>query len=476
MLKLKYLIDNRPLVKKILSRWSYDEDSLDLLDQYRISSNAVYPFLYQEQLRLLRFYPIPEKPEGSGQAEISFLKYLQEARYPSLRIVPSIHSNDFELFEEDGTLFFACVFARVPGVSVDSLSLSEEVVSAAGKALGELHSLASLYAPDLRRWSYTDVLSFCRQVFDEVGNQEQALREADFIEKLLDVLPKTSERYGLIHFDFERDNLFYCQDNNTCHVIDFDDAMYHFYAADVERALSDLTSDESSDPNDIEAWFLSGYRSVRAMSEDEIAMFPLFQRFANLYGYARVLRVIEEPAIATPEWMTSLLARLEDLLHERSVDFGKPLFGMAMRGSSADDQVPADEAHEEPTFHLFCDGYLIFPVPDPLKTAAFYEDKLSFTAIHSMNGEDPHVTLIRDDVKIILYPSKSTRVYPHRELYGTPYDAYIVTTEPDLLQTELMVAEVSVVRPIGVRDHGNREFVIADIDGRWIGIGLKMEC
>lgn len=44
MLKLKNLFDNRDLTKMILENWEYDPSSLDMFDYYRISSNAVYPF------------------------------------------------------------------------------------------------------------------------------------------------------------------------------------------------------------------------------------------------------------------------------------------------------------------------------------------------------------------------------------------------------------------------------------------------
>jgi Ser/Thr protein kinase RdoA (MazF antagonist) len=475
MLKLKYVMDNRPLVMKILSRWHYDEDSLEILEQYRISSNAVYPFLSNGNVQLLRFYPVSEKPQNSGLAEISFLNYLKESQYPSLRLVPSLHSSDHETIEEAGEEYFACVFEKVPGISIDSHPIRRNIANAAGKALGDLHNLSALYAPDIPRWSYSDVLSYCRQIFHDAGDQDLPILEADFIEKLLNVLPKSKERYGLIHFDFERDNLFYCQDSNTCHVIDFDDAMYHFFAVDVERAIDDITEDDEERAELIEQWFLDGYRSVRPMSDDEIAMFPLFKRFSNLYGYARILRVLQEPPASDADWMQELYDHLNDLLKERSEDFGKPLFGMAIKGTPEARDAEQEDADEEVVFRLMTDSQLLFPVPDPVKTAGFYEDKLRFTAIHNMNETVPSITLTRDGVTIILLQSNSSKVYPNRELYGISLDAYITTKEPDLLQAELIAAEVSIIRPIGVREKSSsREFVFADHDGRWIGVGLKM--
>lgn len=44
MLTLKHLFQNNDLAEMILKNWSYDPESLDMFQYYRISSNAVYPF------------------------------------------------------------------------------------------------------------------------------------------------------------------------------------------------------------------------------------------------------------------------------------------------------------------------------------------------------------------------------------------------------------------------------------------------
>lgn len=45
MLKLRYLFENYDLAKEALENWKHDEDALDeMLPQFRISSNAIYPF------------------------------------------------------------------------------------------------------------------------------------------------------------------------------------------------------------------------------------------------------------------------------------------------------------------------------------------------------------------------------------------------------------------------------------------------
>lgn len=55
MLKLKYLFDNRGLALMLLEKWTYDKGKMGILNQYRISANAVYPFMNDEKVQFLRF-------------------------------------------------------------------------------------------------------------------------------------------------------------------------------------------------------------------------------------------------------------------------------------------------------------------------------------------------------------------------------------------------------------------------------------
>lgn len=61
------------------------------------------------------------------------------------------------------------------------------------------------------------------------------------VEERLARLPM--EDYGLIHYDFKYDNVFYHAEQDICWVIDFDDGMYHWFAMDIQRALQSLEED-----------------------------------------------------------------------------------------------------------------------------------------------------------------------------------------------------------------------------------------
>ena len=109
-----------------------------------------------------------------------------------------------------------------------------------------------------------------------------------------------------------------------------------------------------------------------------------------------------------------------------------------------------------------------------VKTADFYVQKLGFKAVEFLNAQEPHICLYKDDVEIILTDSKGKKVVPNRELYGYGYDVYIIVDSQEELQEEFDRKNLKVVKRISVTDYNNKELVLEDIDGRWLGFGIKL--
>jgi Ser/Thr protein kinase RdoA (MazF antagonist) len=167
-------------------------------------------------------------------------------------------------------------------------------------------------------WIYSTLTGF--------ENQEQALEETKLLQTYFSKLPKSAPNYGLVHYDFELDNVFYDKGTCTCNVIDFDDAMYHWYAMDIEQALDSIKDEiESSRYEQVKECFLNGYRSEYAVTDEMLSLLPMFRRFANLYGYARVLRSSGEKWNNEPKWLEDLRVKLNNSMKNRSRNFGSSL-------------------------------------------------------------------------------------------------------------------------------------------------------
>lgn len=117
----------------------------------------------------------------------------------------------------------------------------------------------------------------------------------------------------------------------------------------------------------------------------------------------------------------------------------------------------------------------IFPVPDINKTTKFYVSNLGFMAIEHLECKEPHVCLYRDDIEIILLKSNINNVLPNRKLYGYGYDAYLYSESQEILEREFAEKGVKFIKYLNMTDYNNKEFVIEDIDGRWLAVGLKIK-
>lgn len=115
----------------------------------------------------------------------------------------------------------------------------------------------------------------------------------------------------------------------------------------------------------------------------------------------------------------------------------------------------------------------VFPTPDIRATADYYQTKLGFRRVDYLDAQEKHICLYRDDVEFILTQSNGQKVIPNRELYGYGGDAYVIVRDQQALQDEFEQKGVRIVQRLHKTDYHNREFVIEDIDGRWIYFGIK---
>lgn len=115
----------------------------------------------------------------------------------------------------------------------------------------------------------------------------------------------------------------------------------------------------------------------------------------------------------------------------------------------------------------------IFPVPCIQKTAEFYVSKLGFRAVEYLACKEPHVCLYKDHAEVILLQANTDKIWPNRKLYGYGYDAYFYTENQALLEKKFAAKGVKIIKSFHGTDYQNKEFVMEDLDGRWLAFGLK---
>jgi Ser/Thr protein kinase RdoA (MazF antagonist) len=327
LLKLKYLFRNDDLAEMLVKHWNYDEESLDMFKHYRISSNAIYPFKYEGKTQLLRFAPVAEKREKNLIAELAFIRFLRDNQYGVLEAVASKQGAELIEVRTPWGEYYASVFRRVAGVQLHRTELSDPILFAYGQALGRLHRLSSQYEPvEAVRWSYCDALDWMEQQLNHYPDESAAREEARLLRNYFADLPQSPDNYGLVHYDFEYDNVFYDEESMSCHVIDFDDAMYHWYAMDIERALNSLQDCVEMDEYEHKKQlFLDGYRTEFELPDNLDSILLACNRFASLYGYTRILRSTAERWEHEPDWMIQLRGDLSTRLAGEAIVFGRGL-------------------------------------------------------------------------------------------------------------------------------------------------------
>ena len=112
---------------------------------------------------------------------------------------------------------------------------------------------------------------------------------------------------------------------------------------------------------------------------------------------------------------------------------------------------------------------------DIVKTVNFYVEKLGFKYAKHYDKIDDFATIYRDSIELVVVQSKFGQVKSNTKRYGAGYDLYIDPNNlesVDIIYKEFLSKGVKVIEKPRKTDYGSYEFVIEDIDGRLIGVGL----
>jgi len=197
------------------------------------------------------------------------------------------------------------------GVQKEIGDLTLDEVARWGSALGRLHLAARGHPGDDRpSWS------------DQLPTLPPDERTAvDLLERVTDrlaCLPAGEDDVGLIHGDFELDNVMW--DGGHLSAMDFDDCGRHWFVADIAMALRDLRDPDSGqlDPDGPAVGaFLDGYRGERSLPEGAVEAIPLLLLLHDLTAFGLLLRICDLPVgEPVPDWLSRLDATLHGMLRE----------------------------------------------------------------------------------------------------------------------------------------------------------------
>lgn len=314
MMKLSNMLRGREgndaPARQLLSLWTHDEGTLDF---WRASSNFVYTFSRDGNRHFLRFIHEEDNSIRNMEAELDFVRYLIDCGYPAAAPVRSDKRRWIEEATTEYGKYFGVVFEQAQGTYIPLKQMTNVHLEHWGQSLASLHLLSESYSSgSAARQTWSDALQFASSILRSDSRNKTLLVELDRLHEQLAELPSAPGSIGLIHFDFETDNIFFDDEKMRYTAFDFDDCMIHWFIMDIVSAVSDLYEEQSEDAARMIDRFIAGYKSVKRMDDFALAQLDAFRRFKDFYKFARIKRSMEDfGAAGAPEWAVQLQMKLE---------------------------------------------------------------------------------------------------------------------------------------------------------------------
>jgi Ser/Thr protein kinase RdoA (MazF antagonist) len=308
-----------PIAERILDRWGYDSGKYYCL---RASANFIFVFLKEGRRYFLRFNDTCERDLRTIESEIKILQYLEKENLPVAKPVKSKDSRFVETVETELGTFYAVVFEGLQGKHPEFEELNNEQFFAWGSTLGKLHKALKTMPEELRfeRASWKDHLASAQELLP--CHETSAQKELEEISRWGESLNVSDDNFGLVHYDFELDNLVF--ENDMISILDFDDCSNYWFVADIAYALRDLFEDKVDLDNLQFQEFVAGYTKETEVDIVLLEQLSEFMRMHNIVTYAKLLKCVDIPeSLDYPEWLSGLRKKLLDKIESYLASFEK---------------------------------------------------------------------------------------------------------------------------------------------------------
>ncbi|MCR4598581.1 MAG: phosphotransferase [Acetatifactor sp.] len=248
-----------------------------------------------EKKYVLRISALGDRTMEDYEAETEFVHYLAENGAPVADVIPSKNGKLVECIKAKSPSkdVFVSLFAYARGILLyengyryrEGAQITELFYNM-GKTIGAIHRLSKQYHPTHQRQQYFD--KYNMDNIDKVIPDAYADLKAAIAERLkkFQSLPKDSESYGLVHFDFSDGNYHVDLSDGSITTFDFDNCIYCWYMFDLAHLwthgvgwcqwMPDGDKRLQYMKEEYFATILKGYRSETTVSEELMKLLPLF--------------------------------------------------------------------------------------------------------------------------------------------------------------------------------------------------------
>ncbi|WP_373464576.1 phosphotransferase enzyme family protein [Streptomyces sp. V4I2] len=295
-----------PVADQVAARWGYPAGTARW---WRSSASHVFVLPDNGRRRYLRFVPGSYRGPKPLTAVAELMARLSDSGSAVVRpVAAECGALTMTVATALGAMH-AMVVEPAPGEEIDVSELTASQAWHWGQALARLHCDAAGLDAGLPE-SFGELPEIGELFPDDTALVEATAR----LTAMMSDLPRCQDHWGVVHGDFELDNMAWEDGRPTAY--DFDEAALSWYAADIAYAVRDLT-DHTGRPA-TGHWarfdaFLDGYRSVRPIDDEEVGRLPLFAGLHAAASLVRITRALGEPAQREPEWLSELRNDLTDM-------------------------------------------------------------------------------------------------------------------------------------------------------------------
>jgi Ser/Thr protein kinase RdoA (MazF antagonist) len=252
------------------------------LEHVSTGASFVFRFVAHGRRLYLRLTPPGWQDSAGLRAEYAYIEALHAAGIAVARAVLSRRGKPIEPVYERGRKFLAMVFEEAPGKHVAAEEWDATRALRFGRLLARVHEAAATVPPGQARRHFHHEVALTRAWLPASETALQA--RLDEAEAWAAGLPRTPDVYGLVHYDLAEDNILWSGGEPI--LIDFDDCMHTWFAADIARTLGMLHDSASGRYRAVAALCLEGYREVRAPDAVVEHWLPEFVRFNAISSLA----------------------------------------------------------------------------------------------------------------------------------------------------------------------------------------------
>jgi Ser/Thr protein kinase RdoA (MazF antagonist) len=303
------------VVMRACGRWTPDPGTLKYV---RSSNTHVFRFERHGEGRFLRLTPASERSRSDLDGELDFIFHLNRRHVPVAVPLPSKSGLMVEEVAVSNEPHYAVVFRELSGKQVELTEEDPAIVRAWGENLGRLHTASRGFVPaaagTTRSWE--DDLRQAKTWLP--GQEEAACRALAELGTWLRELPIDETNFGMIHFDFDEDNLFW--NGTVCKICDFECSARYWYAADIAFTLCGLRHKTPEQRRRLLTWFLEGYCESADPGRDCEQSVTGFVKFSVAYHFANRHTNPSDDA----DWLAKMRRRHDAWIAKTRKFFGEP--------------------------------------------------------------------------------------------------------------------------------------------------------